>query len=475
MFGNALSQIVGVVAASGLSLVTFVVLTRSLGATTFGAYATAIAILSIPAIVSDLGLSTTVLREISHRPASAPAAVQSSLVLRLAAGIACLAFVLPLAWILPLPGAARTAALAGVAGTVALILNAGLLPVLQAELRMHLAVVSNVAGRLVTLVGTVVALQAGRGLLAAMAAYALGNVLTLALNAWFARHALVRGGFRGGAYSRRLLGQSLAVGAASIAGSVYFRIDTLILGAIRSPREVGLYAAAYKFLDLAIVVASAVSVTVFPHLARLASRGEAFDGTAEHAVRLLLALGTCLSVLAFVDAPELVHLTSGTGFDGAVPALRLLAPAIVASCIVSFVPALLFALRRERSLLALNVFMIGVNVGLNLALAPRFGYEAVAAVTLACEVVWLVLSIALLDDRAVARAILDFAPQVAVAAAALAAVLVVAPGPWPLVAFAGSACYAIVLTALPGPGSQYARAAVTLVPRRPARIVREGS
>ena len=69
-------------------------------------------------------------------------------------------------------------------------------------------------------------------------------------------------------YWRTLLRGSIAIGLALAIAQIYFRIDVLLLAALRDSVEVGLYGAAVKLLELAELVAAAIGITVFPLLAR---------------------------------------------------------------------------------------------------------------------------------------------------------------------------------------------------------------
>ena len=115
---NSVVQVAGVFGSSLISLFTFVAVTRYLGPTAFGHYAAALALLLIPAIVSDLGLSTTVLRDISQRPERAARVVSASLTTRLLVALVAYSATLGVAWIAPFPHQTRMAALLACGGSL---------------------------------------------------------------------------------------------------------------------------------------------------------------------------------------------------------------------------------------------------------------------------------------------------------------------------------------------------------------------
>jgi O-antigen/teichoic acid export membrane protein len=465
---NSGVQVAGVLGGSALSFVTFAAVSRYLGPQAFGYYSAALALLLVPSIVSDLGLSTTVLRDISRTPELTSRVVSGSITASAVVGSVAFAATLGISWLAPFPHEMRMVALIAVAGSLLLLLNNRLLPALQAELRMQWAVLANVAGRSLTLALTLVALNEKLGLYAVVVAYVAGNALTLAIDFLVVRRRVALRLVLDTSYCWKLARNSMLVGAALIAGSLYFRIDVVLLAALRPAREVGLYAAAYKFLDLSLLVVAAISVSVFPHLTRVIARGEDIEPAVQRMFDVLLALGAGISVVAFVHADHLVRLASGRQFESGAAALQILAPAVVVAFVCAVFERILLAAHRELLLLAVSGAIFVANVAMNVILVPAYGYKAAAATTLASEVLWVLLAAWVVRRSVGVSPAPSFAPHVATAAAIMAAILVLVPGPWPLLELVAGLSYLLVLAVLPGPGWKYVLAVLPLPPRRQA-------
>ena len=113
-------------------------------------------------------------------------------------------------------------------------------------------------------------------------------------------------------YWRGLLVGSLCLGAALSLTTIYFRLDTVLLALLRPAREVGLYAAAWKFVELAQTAGSAVAVSIFPTLTWLvATESPHLREFAQKTFDTLLVAGTFLTVLFVGYARELVVLGEG--------------------------------------------------------------------------------------------------------------------------------------------------------------------
>jgi O-antigen/teichoic acid export membrane protein len=266
-------------------------------------------------------------------------------------------------------------------------------------------------------------------------------------------------------YWRALFFGSLAIGLAIGLSQIYFRIDTLLLALLRSSEEVGLYGAAYKFIELAQVGAAAVSVSLFPPLAGfVAARDPRARQLVQKAFDILLAGGIFGTVAMLVFPSEIIRFTAGSDYRDAVPALQLLAPyALLAAVIAALWPVLL-ASERDRALLATSLGVLVLNVALNVALIPSYGYKAAAVVSVVSEAAVLV-PIALAVRREALLPDLGYAPQVALAGTVMAAGAWLVPGPTVLAAAVASAAYAAILLVAPGTVNEVARSLVPALGR----------
>src|SRR5690606_5339452 len=68
--------------------------------------------------------------------------------------------------------------------------------------------------------------------------------------------------------TRSLARALVPFGAAFVAMTLYYKVDVLLLARWRPAADVGIYTAAYKFVDLAQALAAVAAGAVFPRLAR---------------------------------------------------------------------------------------------------------------------------------------------------------------------------------------------------------------
>ena len=142
-----------------------------------------------------------------------------------------------------------------------------------------------------------------------MAAVAIwcAPVVSALLTAMVMRGSLERP--RIGAATMDLIRLALPAGVAVFATSLYFYIDTILLGIVRSPAEVGYYAAAYRFVFAGLALPTVANAVALPVLSRLlmGSRVE-LNATLSSTSAILLYVSLPLAVATTIMAPGLVEL-----------------------------------------------------------------------------------------------------------------------------------------------------------------------
>lgn len=447
---NTLVQAFGSGLASLISFATFVAVTRGLGPEAFGNFTAATAYLFIPIVLADVGLSTAVLREISTRPERTQAVMSASLPLRALISAVAVAIAVGVGLALPLNEQTKTAIAIAAPGSFFTLMTLALLPVLQAQLKLHWAVTATVAGRLTTLGLTLGALGVGLGFNSIVTAHVIGLAATLGLQLLAVARLVPLRPTIDPPYWRRLAAGSVVLGLAIALSQIYFRIDTILLALLRSSEEVGFYGAAYKFIELAVIFAAAATASMFPPLARFVGEG---DPRARTLVRrtydVVLAASAPLAVLMVAFSDEIIVLTSGEEFREGGAALQLLAPYVLFSFANTVLWPALIAAKRDRALLGTALAVLVLNVAANLVFIPIYGFKAAAVISVVSEL--LVTVPTLLLARAQGLELdLRYLPAVATATAAMVVTILVVPEPALLSAVLAGCVYVVALLVLPG-------------------------
>jgi O-antigen/teichoic acid export membrane protein len=371
----------------------FLIQQHTLGATRYGEFGVVVVLSNLASIVGDGGLQIVYLREGSRRPAR----LEAYLSVVLGAKIPLLlGSLLTLAAMLALTsGPSLFYLLLPAFGLLAFTSVANVLrSTFYATGDMRYEAFETLSEGAILLAGTLLAALLRLGLAAYLLAYAASYLFTCvyAVVIISRRYFRPRIRFHFPA-SRRLLTMGLPFALVFLLNTVYFKIDVVILEALRGPTEVGYYQAGYKFLEGLSFIPQTVMNAVFPalsvlHLGQLAALRSAYTVT----IKLLTAIAVPAAVALAFGAGPLMALLRVYPESG--PAVRILALALVFLFVNNTFVFGLGAMNRQRDSVVLSILSIAVNVSLNLIMIPLFpratGYLACSWATVITEVFLLV-------------------------------------------------------------------------------------
>jgi O-antigen/teichoic acid export membrane protein len=198
---------------------------------------------------------------------------------------------------------------------------------------------------------------------------------------------------------------ALPLGLFLVVLNLYSYIDGVMLGALRTDAETGLYAAAYKVYEGLTYAPLAISTVLTPklsalfHVDRPGHRRLALIGTAGST-----ALGIGVALVAFALAAPIIHLLFGAGFLEAASPFRILVIGLPVVYAIWILHAIAISVDRERLLLQTGIVGLVANVGINAYAIPHFGPDGAAFATVAGEVISLAMLAGGLSRRRAGRA-----------------------------------------------------------------------
>ena len=262
------------------------------------------------------------------------------------------------------------------------------------------AVVGGVVRPAVRLVLVSAALAAGMGSAGVALAWALPVVITLAATQWWigrlrrgrGAEAVVPSATapRVGRLAAEFWRFSAPRGLSSTFGITVTWLDTLLIGALLTTRQAGIYAAAGRYLTIGYLAIGPIQLVLAPLVSRLLARGEHERAGAAYrtATEWVMVLSWPLYLSLAVFSPLALRVF-GPGYQAGQTALLILAMSGMVSTMTG--PCLTVLLMGGRSGWTLGVAAVSLtlNVTLNLVLIPGLGIEGAA-------VAW-ALSIALVN------------------------------------------------------------------------------
>jgi O-antigen/teichoic acid export membrane protein len=385
--GGAL-RVGGYLAGASFSIASAAALFRHLGVDETGRYVTVLTIVALAVGVTDAGLVNIGLREsVVGTPATRKRMLSNLLGLRAALTLAA---VFAATGFVAVADYGRTM----MAGTV--IVGLGFLAVnLQAimtvpllgELRMGWVTGLDFV-RQITTVALILALAAaGATLLPFLAVPLAAGGIVLALTAWVLGSRAAFPAWEVRAWSA-LLRDTFPYAVAAAVGALYFRVALTVTSLVASEREIGLFGAAYRIVDVLMALPGPAVVAAFPILARAARDDrERLAYAVRRGFETCVVLGAAVGLAVALGAPAAIMIIGGDEFSASVPVLRLQAVGLAFAFISTGLGYALLSLRLHRELLLISLAALATAAGLTLALAPSYGARGAAAAGAAAEVV----------------------------------------------------------------------------------------
>ena len=378
----------GRVATLALQLLSFALVAAALGPSGVGAYTFALAFYGLFAYVTNFGVRTIAMRDITQAPEREREVVVNLFYLRVLLGLVAYA---ALVVVLLLGGYSAVERQAGLVTGVLLVVLAleSFQVILEVRLRMGWVSIAAVVQGVVLAVGTVVAMWQDAGVLGFLWVFVASNVANFAIVGTVALRQVDGLAWRP---RPRLWGHlakaALALGLAQLFITLYYRLDLLILAAIKPADDVGQYGAAYRVLETFIVVPSLAMTVLTPVIAASVVAGAVvLQRRYGHLMHLIAVLSFPVAVAGALTAARLFPTLPGFGeFGGAGVALAVLSPAAPCIFFGTALSAVLVSAHEQRRLLSVSFVGLLLNVALNVVLIPRYSYVGAAVATTLTEI-----------------------------------------------------------------------------------------
>jgi O-antigen/teichoic acid export membrane protein len=421
----------GYLLSTGATAIAFALLLRHLGVVDFGRFSTVVALVTIASGLSEAGLQVVGQRRfavgteperrtllgdvVGIRLALTPLAVGICAVFALVAGYSSTMVVGTLV-------AGAGAMIAVVAATLAIPLAMHL---------RYLALTFVEVGRQLTIVfGIVLLVAVGASLGPFFAVYLVAGLSMLVLTGTVVDpRYLVLPRARWSEW-RPILVEAAPLALAVAINVLYLKVLIVMASLLTSGEELGLFATASRVTEVLVGLPTFMVGVAFPLLAHAGAHDEerlayALQRIAE--VTLLVAVGFVLILV--VAAKPIIAVFGGSGYEGAVPVLRIQALALIGASMTQVWIQAIVAVQAQRALVAVNAVALGSVLVLGAVLIPAADAQGAAIAAASGEAIMaLAMMRALVRARPALRPELSFSWRVALAGAiALAPLLLPLP------------------------------------------------
>jgi len=402
VLANSALMFVRTVVEVGVNFLLSIMLVRELGQAALGTYIYASSLSALIYSILGLGINTIVTREVAKAPTEIHKLVANGIAIRacitLPAGFTAAYF---LSRIIPMEGDTQK-----IVWIVALSVGFGFVTdlifgVFQAVARFKYHLALSVFYKTSTLLLAWVGLRLGYDLFFVVSLFLGMQVLILILSTMILVKKVTELSF-GFDFSlwRSLLCQSLPLALSGFSETVNNRSDSVLLGSMKSVRDVGIYGAAYNiYLGIGLLFYSLV-VGGFPALSKLSELSNRAVVNLFFRLALLMLVSTgIVGLIGFALSSQIVFLVYGSKLLAASKPLSVLSFALVFFGLERLCMGALISMGLQRFVFLSTLIGAIINVSVNLVAIPRFGYMGASYSTLITEIIMVAMGMFFLLNK----------------------------------------------------------------------------
>jgi len=363
---------------------------RQLGDDRFGQYSIVLAFVGLFQIFFELGMSQYIMREIARDRSKAQSLFWNLVALRLLLAILGVVGITLGAVVV---GYSPELILGVFVYTCGFLLSAFLVPlttVLTANERLDYVTGLTILGQLTFVVLGAIFLFSGWGFISLIAANLIAAPLQIGLAIWAIRHHhMVRPSMQIEPRTwPRLIRSSLPFGIISLALTVAFSIDTVMLSMYRPEHVIGWYNVAYNLVFSLLFFFRGFKEAIVPSLSRTYVNDPVYvERWYYRSVKFITILSLPIAVGGALTAFPLIRFLYTGEFLPSALALQILIWDVPLLVFTSFCGNMTTIIGEERAAARIYSFNAAANVILNLYAIPRFGLVGAALVTVVTDLI----------------------------------------------------------------------------------------
>ena len=376
-----------------ISLFVIIYLARYLGTVGFGKYSFVFAYLAFFGVITNLGLQSILVREMSRDPSIAPKLIGNAYFIRLI--LTVFAVVLSMVVITLMSYPADTTTYVYVAAFTLLFISFSdfYATIFQANLKMEYREIAKLTFKVLS-ASLIFWIIFSHGTLMQVIIVLVVSEMVKTLISYLFSRKLVRPRFEiDFGLWRYLFKEALPIALAGVIFIIYFRIDVVMLSIMQGDAQVGIYSAAYKLSEPLSLIPIALMISMFPIMsASFKSSNERLIRIYRLCVRYLLIIILPIAIGTTLLADKIIFLIYGAEFYGSATALQILIWALMFTSAGYVLTTLLISIGKQKLFTLSMVLCAIANVTLNFILIPMLSYNGAAIATVATSAVLFIAS-----------------------------------------------------------------------------------
>jgi len=372
-----------------LKIVIVIYAARILGSEGWGTFSYAITLAGFLSIISNLGLDTLVIREVSQKRDMKDQYISTIFFMKLFLFLISTSLIIFVA-----PHITKVDSVRSLLPIVALLLifdglrEFGLF-VNRASEKMELEALIKISTSFVVACLALVTLFISPSPKSLALAYLNGSILGFILSAWLLKHHF-KNLFIG--FSRKLVGPILSatwpLALSGVLGGIMVSTDIFMLGWLSGASEIGLYSVAQRPVQLFYIIPGVLSAALFPTISRLIGQNKRreFRAVLEKSMSASLLLGIPIVLGGLILGGELIPFLFGEQYLSSVLTFRILLLTILMGASAALIGNALISSGEQKVFAVYTTIGALTNVLLNVILIPRYGIVGAAIATILSQV-----------------------------------------------------------------------------------------
>lgn len=187
----------------------------------------------------------------------------------------------------------------------------------------------------------------------------------------------------------------VVLGGYIVLTNVYTVLPTTLLGFMSTKAAVGYYYGANRIIRMVISIFSSLVTVMIPPLNLIVEQNDEakFHDLIHKVLNIVISFGIPISFLVFLLADPIVMLLAGEGFVNSIIVIRIMAPVILIVAFAQvFVMLILSVNRKDKEMVLLSFFGMGISLAINIIFIPYFAEKATGFSQLFAELFVTVIS-----------------------------------------------------------------------------------
>lgn len=388
VFINTASQIFVRFVTLIFTLISIKLLTNYLGPGGVGEYNTITTYINFFIVIADLGLFSVSVREIAKNPEKERSILSNVLLIRLISVIIASIVASAIVFLTKYSADIKIGTLIATGFLIFNLLGSVYDSALQYRLKMQFSALAEFLSKLIAITALYLIILNHGNFLFVISTVSLSGLMIFLFKWLLSRKFVKFGPSYNRAIAKWIFGMAWPLGLVFIVNNLFFKLDTLMLFAIKGAAAVGIYSVSYKVLEVTAGFGAYFASALKPTFSsNIASNSAYISSIVSKSINVMLLISLPITIISVLFPREVILLLSNPEFITGSTALVMLGFTLPLIYLVTLLDEILVANDERKLLIKIAIFILLFNFILNLILIPLYSFKAAAFTTLLSETV----------------------------------------------------------------------------------------